>query len=255
MDDTLEYEFFEKAGEYFGIGNSFDALKEERDFIGQITAIDDNTDKVSLELLGRDAFSGSDALMAAASHNTYTMSYAAMKERMQQLRNTSFDSVRGRTLTDFRGNSFQISDENQFARFAATMNSQLNEAERNAKSYIKTQGYLGANGVSALNALGITLGGGERQRMEKLFSDRTKIAEFVQDNQDFITGLNSHVADVDQRIDAISDGRVAGITGAWEQMDQLVTNAKNRNIAIDAELAKMAREAAQRNGGSNPNKQ
>lgn len=242
------------AGEYFGIGNSLDALKKERDFIGQITAIDDNTDKVSLELLERDAFSGSDALMAAASHNTYNMSYAAMKERMQQLRNTSFDSVRGRTLTDFKGNSFQISDENQFARFAAAMSSQLSEAERKAKSYIKAQGYLGANGVSTLNALGITLGGGESQRMEKLFSDRTKIAEFVRDNQDFITGLNSSVTDPNQRIDAISDGRVAGITGAWEQMDQLVTNAKNRNIAIDAEFAKMTREAAQRNGGSNSNK-
>lgn len=242
------------AGEYFGIGNSLDALKKERDFIGQITAIDDNTDKVSLELLERDAFSGSDALMAAASHNTYNMSYASMKERMQQLRNTSFDSVRGRTLTDFKGNSFQISDENQFARFAANMSSQLSEAERKAKSYIKAQGYLGANGVSTLNALGITLGGGESQRMEKLFSDRTKIAEFVRDNQDFIAGLNSSVTDPNQRIDAISDGRVAGITGAWEQMDQLVTNAKNRNIAIDAEFAKMTREAAQRNGGSNSNK-
>lgn len=134
------------------------------------------------------------------------------------------------------------------------MSSQLSEAERKAKSYIKAQGYLGANGVSTLNALGITLGGGESQRMEKLFSDRTKIAEFVRDNQDFIAGLNSSVTDPNQRIDAISDGRVAGITGAWEQMDQLVTNAKNRNIAIDAEFAKMTREAAQRNGGSNSNK-
>lgn len=243
------------VGEYFGIGNSLDALKKERDFIGQITAIDDNTDKVSLELLDRDAFSGSDALMTAASHNTYNMSYAAMKERMQQLRNTSFDSVKGRELADFKGNTIKINDENDFARFAANMNSQLNEAERKAKSYIKTQGYLGAQGVDTLTKLGITLGGGESQRMEKLFSDRTKIAEFVKDNQDFIAGLNSHVADADQRIDAISDGTVAGITGAWEQMDQLVTNAKNRNIAIDAEFAKMTREAAQRNGGSNSNKQ
>lgn len=243
------------AGEYFGIGNSLDALKRERDFIGQITAIDDNTDKVSLELLERDAFSGSDALMAAASHNTYNMSYAAMKERMQQLRNTSFDSVRGRELADFKGNKIRINDENDFARFAANMSSQLNEAERKAKSYIKTQGYLGTQGLATLNTLGITLGGGESQRMEKLFSDRTKIAEFVQDNQDFIAGLNSHVANADQKIDAISDGKVAGITGAWEQMDQLVTNAKNRNIAIDAEFAKMTREAAQRNGGSNSNKQ
>lgn len=242
-----------RAGEYFGIGNNLDALKKERDLIGQITAIDDNTDKVSLELLDRDAFSASDALMAAASHNTYNMSYAAMKERMQQLRNTSFNSVRGKELTDFRGRKFQINDENIFARFAATMSSQLNEAERNANSYIKAQGYLGANGVSNLNALGITLGGGDMQRMEKLFSDRTKIAEFVRDNQDFIAGLNSNVADPDQRIDAISDGKVAGITGAWAQMDQLVTNAKNRNITIDAEFARMTREAAQRNGGSNSN--
>lgn len=245
-----------RAGRYFGITEGFENLKAENDFLTQITNIDDNTDSVATDLLGRDAIAQSDALMAAANtdasgHVRYNMSYSAMNERMQLLRNTSFDSVLGRTLVDFQGNQVVINNENDYAQYASNMKAQLNEAERAVKKYIKTQGYRGDDGVQELINLGINLGGGERQRMAKLLSDRNNIERLVSENQAAIAGLNSTVADPDHRIDAISDGQVAGITGAWEQMDQLVSNAKDRKIAIKAEYDRLSAENSRNSGNNN----
>lgn len=238
-----------KAGRYFGITSGFESLKEENDFLTEITNIDDNTDALTLKLLERDPISQSSALMSAASTDEngnvrYSMSYSAMNERMQLLRNTSFDSVAGRTLVDFQGNQVVINNENDYAQYASSMKAQLNEAERAVKRYIKTQGYRGADGVQELENLGITLGGGERQKMADLYQDRTKAETFVREHQAAIAGLNSTVDDPDHRIDAITDGQVAGITGAWEQMDQLITNAKERKIAIRAEYNRLSAENA-----------
>lgn len=238
-----------RAGRYFGITEGFESLKEENDFLTEITNIDDNTDALTLKLLERDPISQSSALMAAASTDEngnvrYSMSYSAMNERMQLLRNTSFDSVAGRTLVDFQGNQVVINNENDYAQYASNMKAQLNEAERAVKRYIKTQGYRGDAGVQELVNLGINLGGGERQKMADLFQDRTNAERFVREHQAAIAGLNSTVDDPDHRIDAITDGRVAGITGAWEQMDQLITNAKERKIAIRAEYNRLSAENA-----------
>ena len=228
------------VGEYFGISNNLDSLKEERDFISQIKKIDDNTDSVATDLLSRDAIATSDALMKAATGNENAMSYSAMKERMQQLGNTNFDSVQGKWLTDFKGDTHLIGDENALAQYTSLMRTQLNEAERGVKKYLKIQGY-SANGVANLEQLGISMGEGEKQRMAKMFSDRENIANFVKENRAAIDSMNSHFDDT-RSINEISDNTVNGLEGAWKQMDQLVNNAKDRDIQISSEFERLSRK-------------
>lgn len=134
------------VGEYFGIGPDLTALQHERDFNNQITAIDDNSDSIATDLMGRDAISQSAALMQVAGGPA--MSLDAMKERMQILRNADARSLMGTTVTDFFGeHPITLRDENDVANYIARMKSQMGKAERDMKKYVKRQGYLGETGV------------------------------------------------------------------------------------------------------------
>lgn len=242
-----------RAAAWLGLDASYDAFKQEKDFYNSIVAIDDNSDSVAADLLTRDAFSNNEALMAAASGGNYNMSLLAMKKQMQQLSNATYESFRGRTVKDFKGAEIVIDDENKFASYLASMDVQLNEAERNAKKFIKSQGYAGEAGIRRLEQLGVELKAGEMQRMAKLKSDRDNVTNILAENQAAMAGLysNDSMANAN-RIMEINDGEVAGITGAYNQMDELVTNLKNRTIEINSEMERLNRERARR-GGNNSN--
>ena len=125
------------------------------------------------------------------------------------------------------------------------------------KKFIKTEGYKGSSGVANINSIisadGLSLGGGELQRMAKLKSDRDNVENLVAENRAMISQLNSNLAAGTPQIDAINDGTVSGVSGAWEQMDQLVNNVKNRTIAINSEVERLTRERERRGGNQNNN--
>lgn len=250
VGDNLSY-----AKEWLGINNSLEGFKAEKDFYGKITAIDDNSDSVAADLLGRDAVSQSAALMMAAGGPN--MSLDAMRERMESARKENARDMVGRTVTDFSGISRVINNENDYAVYLASLKSQVSKSERDMKKFIKTEGYKGSSGVANINSIisadGLSLGGGELQRMAKLKSDRDNVENLVAENRAMISQLNSNLAAGTPQIDAINDGTVSGVSGAWEQMDQLVNNVKNRTIAINSEVERLTRERERRGGNQNNN--
>lgn len=250
VSDNLAY-----AKEWLGINDSLEGFKAEKDFYGRITAIDDNSDSVATDLLGRDAISQSAALMVAAGGPN--MSLDAMRERMESARKENARDMIGRTVSDFSGASRVINNENDYAVYLASLKSQVSKSERDMKKFIKTEGYKGNTGVANINSIistdGLSLGGGELQRMAKLKSDRDNIENLVKENQAMISQLNSNLAAGTPQIDAINDGTVNGVNGAWEQMDQLVNNVKNRTIAINSEVERLTRERERRGGNQNNN--
>ena len=250
VSDNLAY-----AKEWLGINDSLEGFKAEKDFYGRITAIDDNSDSVATDLLGRDAISQSAALMVAAGGPN--MSLDAMRERMESARKENARDMIGRTVSDFSGASRVINNENDYAVYLASLKSQVSKSERDMKKFIKTEGYKGNTGVANINSIisadGLSLGGGELQRMAKLKSDRDNVENLVAENQTMISQLNSNLAAGTPQIDAINDGTVNGVNGAWEQMDQLVNNVKNRTIAINSEVERLTRERERRGGNQNSN--
>ena len=250
VSDNLAY-----AKEWLGINDSLEVFKAEKDFYGRITAIDDNSDSVATDLLGRDAISQSAALMVAAGGPN--MSLDAMRERMESARKENARDMIGRTVSDFSGASRVINNENDYAVYLASLKSQVSKSERDMKKFIKTEGYKGNTGVANINSIisadGLSLGGGELQRMAKLKSDRDNVENLVAENQTMISQLNSNLAAGTPQIDAINDGTVNGVNGAWEQMDQLVNNVKNRTIAINSEVERLTRERERRGGNQNNN--
>ena len=235
-----------------GITPGLESYTQEKNFYSQITAIDDNTDSVAVDLIGRDQFRGSAALMAAAGGPN--MSLAAMKEQLDILRSSGYNGGT-MTISGFYPNSdYEVSNAQQFAERMAELQQTYNDAERGLKKYVKTQGYRGQAGVATIEGLlGTHLGGGEAQRMAKLASDRQTIQDLVAENQPMIDSLNGSVQSAGDRITSINDGMVGTHTGAWDQMDQLVNNVKNRVIQINSEMQRMQRERDRRNGSNNNN--
>lgn len=253
---------FEYAKEWLGISNSLEGFKAEKDFYGKITAIDDNSDSVATDLLGRDAVSQSAALMAAAGGPNISLD--AMRERMESARKENARDMIGRTVSDFSGASKVINNENDYAVYLASLKSQVSKSERDMKKYIKTQGYKGDSGVAEISrvlsaeGLGLKLGGGELQRMAKLKSDRDNIENLVKENRAMISQLNSNLTAGTPLISDINDQTITldngdEIKGAWEQMDQLVNNVKSRTIAINSEVERLTRKRERRGGNQNSN--
>lgn len=213
-------------------------LKAEQDFNSEIIKIDDNSDSVAADLLQRDAFSSSGALVSAATDGTYSMAYSAMQKRVGMLGASDYNSIKGTTVEDFKGNSYHITNENQYAMYQSFMESQLREVERKTKKYIKQQGYA-SNGLEQLKALNIDLGDGELQRLSKLQSDRASVESLLRENETLVTHINQ--AAKGANITSLSDGTVAEIEGAYNQMDALVNNAKNDNIRIRSQFEELQR--------------
>lgn len=225
------------VGKAFGF-DPFKDLKAEQDFNNEIIKIDDNSDSVAADLLQRDAFSSSSALISKATGGDYNMAYGAMQKRVSMLGASDYSSIKGKIVEDFKGNRHQISNENQYAMYQSIMESQLKEAERKAKKYIKQQGYA-SDGLNQLKALNIDLGDGELQRLSKLQSDRASVEGLLKDRSVLAAHVNSAIGG--PNITSLSDDKVDEIEGAYNQMDALVNNAKNDNIRIKSQYEELQR--------------
>ena len=124
------------------------------------------------------------------------------------------------------------------------MNAQLGQAERDMKKYIKLRGYEGAAGSATVEGLvkgdGLSFGGGEKQRFDKLASDAENVANLVAANQNSISETNKGARKPSDVVTSVK---------SYTDMDNITNNAKNSNININATIERMTREKEARNPG------
>ena len=87
-------------------------------------------------------------------------------------------------------------------------------------------------------------GSGEVQRMNSIHDASKEVRDLILENPTILEKLNSYLP---------ADKQVYDINGsnAWEKMDMLINNIKDRNIDINSEINRLLREKEASSGDSN----
>lgn len=238
--------------------------KAERDlkkYIKRFAYQDDSVNKITRDAAANDVISSieginnSKALMRAAAN--INMSSNEMSERISNLSTVNWDSsMAGSVETDFMGNSITLNNAEDFKQYIGNLKEQAAEANTRYRNYIANLAL--SNKVDVLNSVlnneGIVskykgfkqdfeFGSGELQRMNKIHSYSDDVRNLIIENPTILDKLNSMVSE---------DKKVTDINGpdAWDKMDQLINNIKDRNININAEINKLLREKEAKSGDS-----
>lgn len=221
-----------------------------------LNANDAYYDLIALDTTG--AIHSSVDLLAAAG-DTSGKSLGDIIRTFNDAKKMKFDDVKGTKLMDVFDNEITINSEEDFGNFLRTVEQQKIAAEDKMKKFVYDQSKEKAKGVKTINDIlgsdvfddSITftkdvkdiMDTGELQRLAKLTSDQKNVADLVAKAQNYIASLNNAESTDEMK-------RVRKVD-SYEEMDDLTNNAKNRNIAINAEIEKLTREreARQKGGG------
>ena len=230
-------------------------------YIKRFAYQDDSVNKITRDAAANDVISSieginnSKALMRAAAN--INMSSNEMGERISNLSTVNWDSsMAGSVETDFMGNSITLNNAEDFKQYIGNLKEQAAEANTRYRNYIANLAL--SNKVDVLNSVlnneGIVsnykgfkqdfeFGSGELQRMNKIHSYSDDVRNLIIENPTILDKLNSMVSE---------DKKVTDINGpdAWDKMDQLINNIKDRNIIINAEINKLLREKEAKSGDS-----
>lgn len=208
------------------------------------------------DILSNSSVGSSRAIMKTASGFNYSSD--EMQLQISTVENTAWNSsMAGTTFTDFSGNSLTINNENDFKNYLNTLREQSSSANEKLKSFVTNcvaQNKLGdittevvKDGYtfdvnSVITDLGF--GSGEVQRMNSIHDASKEVRDLILENPTILEKLNSYLP---------SDKQVYDIDGsnAWEKMDMLINNIKDRNIDINSEINRLLREKEASSGDSN----
>ena len=233
----------ESMQKFAGI-DQFDKYKKEMDFYGMIKSNDDKIDQYAVDLLGKDKIKDSASIMEKATGIAgNSLSSAQQFYEMMHQKNVSDLLKNGPAdVKNLDGTSRTINDEKDYANYLTKLRSDINQAERDVKKYLKQQGFRGLTGVNEISSLleaeGQSLGDGELRILSNIQAQRDDTINIIKEHSGDLEKLNNNVHDVANRVSDIGTDE-----NAWEHMDQLVKNAKQREADIYAELSEMQRKS------------
>lgn len=193
------------------------------------------------------------------------VSSEAMASRISALSTQSWNaSLSGSTVQDFKGNTITLTDAASYDAYKALLHAQSDEANTLMREYIAA--CVDSSAPNRFNDIQMSLandgytfdasrvvsdldfGDGEVQRMNKIHSYSEDVRNLINENPSILAHLNGLISDPNNRVTDING------PDAWEKMDRLINNIKDRNIDINTEINKLLREKAANDGNNGGNK-
>ena len=193
-------------------------------------------------------------------HDVAKVNYSAdeMSTRIASMSRTIWDdSMKGTNVVDFNGQSITLNSESDFSHYKEVLKNQASDANAKLREYITNlvsdgkyediRNKVVADGYDFdVNKVvkDLDFGDGEVQRINKIHSYSSDVRNIISENPIILERLNSLLPENKQ---------VHDINGpdAWDKMDKLINNIKDRNININTEINRLLREKEGMSGDNN----
>ena len=230
--------------------DKFDKYKKEMDFYDMIKSHDDKIDQSATDLLGKDKVRDSKKLLEnAAGISGFSLSSA--QQYYDMIRQNKYEELKGRSLKLLKENAkgekeINIRSEQDLANYLTELKSQISQAERDTKKYLKEQGLQGDAGIELLTrsvtdgGVGIDLGDGEKRLLSSMAAQRNDMENILKERAGDLEKLNNEILEKYKDPSKII-AELGTNSNSWDNMDQLVKNAKQREVDIMEELNELQR--------------
>lgn len=238
--------------------------KAERDlkkYIKRFGYQEDGVQAMTIDVATNDILANTDVSASRTMmNNAAGVNYSSdeMKLRITSMERTAWNSsMAGTSVSDFNNNTITLNSEADFNDYINTLKNQSSRADSSLREYVSRIVASGNYGTirNSVVADGYTFdvnkvvsdlgfGDGEVQRLNKIHGFSADVRNLIYENPTILEKLNSLLP---------ANKQVRDIDGpdAWDKMDRLINNIKDRNIDINTEINKLLREKENMSGESN----
>lgn len=244
------------------------AERNLKKYVKRFAYQDDGIAKMTNDVAINDILNNQDVSRSSSLMNkvaNVNVSSEAMASRIDALSTHSWNaSLSGSVVQDFKGNTITLTDAASYDAYKSLLHAQSDEANALMRNYITA--CVESSDSNRFNDIQMSLandgytfdtsrvvsdldfGDGEVQRMNKIHSYSEDVRNLISENPSILAHLNELISDPNNRVTDING------PDAWEKMDRLINNIKDRNIDINTEINKLLREKAAKEGNNGGNK-